>query len=96
MSDLLTYSLKHPVAFTATRTVKDLSFRADLTIGEIKRLSIAPGKISETIMLLADFLNEPPELIEDLRHDDFIGLVNFFAPKRVLKSSSLVAALFST
>lgn len=80
MSDLLTYSLKHPVAFTATRTVTDLSFRSDLKVRDLKRLDPSDGGFALSARLFAILSNEPQELIDALSGDDYLGILELLSP----------------
>jgi hypothetical protein len=80
MSDLLTYSLKHPVAFTPSRTVTEISFRADLKVRDLKRLDPSVGGFALSARLFAILSNEPQELIDALSGDDFLGILELLSP----------------
>lgn len=80
MSDMLTYTLKDPVPFTASCTVTELHFRPDVRVKDLKRLDPSEGGFAVSARLFAILSNEPQELIDALTGDDFLGILELLGP----------------
>lgn len=80
MAETLTYTLKNPVQFTASRLVEDLQFRPDVRVKDLKRLDPSEGTFAVSARLFAILANEPQELIDALSGDDFLGILELLGP----------------
>ncbi len=80
MSEMLTYNLKDPVPFTASRMVTALHFRHNVRVKDLKRLDPSEGSFAVSARLFAILSNEPQELIDALSGDDFLGILELLGP----------------
>ncbi|MFD2264345.1 hypothetical protein ACFSM5_15685 [Lacibacterium aquatile] len=80
MSDIVTYELKFPIQFTASRYVDQLVFKTSLKVRDYKRLDQATGAIEQVALTLALLAGEPIELIDAMDTEDFQGAIKQTRP----------------